>query len=309
MENIEKDCCICGSKATLFQIQEKWVCERCLSIGFDNQNTLWTNSIETLMKDYTEACLGCLSSDEPEENINKARILGKKIQSVLLFLGLPKKHTLLLPIRKVHLILKSIKETDILLDEIAGQNEENKVNAEMVKLFTKKQKDANELLTKSLPKLINDSYFIKLKTVVHEELHSYNLPIVQGKALHKYEGCFTELLKEYNRSVEAKGKTSLQTIKILRKIQKKAKSLSYIYSYLNDIFDGQYTKEEKYYKDIQRQIAKVNDMKDWLNQLKTSEKKIHAPKKEKKAVKNKLKETIKVLVENIELQSASVRED
>ncbi|MDP4108237.1 MAG: hypothetical protein Q8935_25255, partial [Bacillota bacterium] len=60
---------------------------------------------------------------------------------------------------------------------------------------------------------------------------------------------------------------------------------------------------EMYYKDIQHQIAKVNDMKDYIDQLKIYEKKIHAPKKEKTAIKNKLKEKMNVLIENVELDS------
>ncbi|MEH7110291.1 hypothetical protein [Bacillus sp. JJ1764] len=308
MENTERNCCICGNNATLFQIQEKWICDQCLSIGNENLKYLWTNSIEKLLNDYTDSCLGCLSSDDPE-NIYKARILGKKIQSVFLFLGLPKDHTLLLPIRKVHLDLKIIKKSDVLLDEIAKQNEENKVNAEMVKLLTKKQKEANERLMNRIPKLINDSYITQLKTFVNEELDYYNLSILQDKQLNKYEERFTELLKEYGQSVDDKGKSSLQTIKILHKIRKRAITLSNIYSYLNDIFSNRYVEKEKYYKNIQHQLAKVHITKDWMDQLKTYENKIHAPKKEKKAVKNQLKETIKILVETVELLPGSVKED
>jgi CHAD domain-containing protein/ribosomal protein S27AE len=302
MENSEKDCCICGSTVTLFQVKEKWICEQCLSIGDGNRTSLWAESIENLIKEYTEACYRCLNSDEPN-NINVARILGRKIQSVLLFLGLPKKHTLLLPIKKVHFILNTIKETDVLLDEIAEQNEENKVNAEMVQIFTKKQKNANDLLTKNLPKLINDSYVTNLKNFVNEKLNYYNLPYIQEKALRKYEERFNELINEFNQSVEIKGKTSQSAVKILYKIRKKAKSLSYIYGFLNDMLGEQYMEKEMYYKDIQHQIAKVNDMKDYIDQLKIYEKKIHAPKKEKTAIKNKLKERMNGLIENVELDS------
>lgn len=307
MKNAERNCSICDSKVTLIHVQEKWICEKCLQICNENRAALWKDSIEKLMKEYGEACYTCLSSYEPED-VYKARVLGRKIRTVLQFIGLPKKHGILLPIRKVQMILKKIGEGDMLLHKIKEQNEENKVNSKMVSLLSIKQKKASERLAKNLPNVINDSYYSEVKTFVNEELFSYILLLVKEKAICKKEVRINELVKVYNQSDEVKGKSSSETIKLLHEIGKRAKSLSYIYNFINEVYGEQYQEKEIYYKDIQRQIGKVDDTKNWLDQVKRYENKIDASNKEINAVKDQLEEIIECLIEKVELDSVFVKE-
>lgn len=303
MENSEKSCCICGSKGTVFQVQEKWICEKCLYLGNEKQTALWRDSLEQLLAEYSEACHRCLNSEDSKDLI-KAMVYGRKIQSVLQFVGVPKKHPLLLTIKKVMLYLKKIGEANSLLDEIEEQNEENKVNAEMIKFLSIEQKNINDQFAEILPYLLDDSFNSSAEAFLDKELRNYIYPFIKEDELGKYDTSLNQLIAAYNESVEGKGKTSAETIRILHKIRKRANSLCYIYDYLHETFGESSQDKKTYYIDIQRQINKVDNIRDLLVRLTTYRKKINAPKKEKSAARKKLRGKMELLMANVELHPA-----
>lgn len=305
MENTGRDCCICGSQDSLFLLQKKWICEKCIQMAIEKRNFPWKDSIENLIKEYNETCDKCLSSNDPED-IHRVRVLGRKIRSVLQFIGLPKKHALILPIRKVHLILNKIREVDVLLNEIKSQDQENKLNSEMVKILSQKQKEMKERLKEDLPILINDSFYNKVKRFANEKLISYVVSLEKEKILEQYEENFNQLVEEYYQTADQNGKTSANTIKLLHNVRKKAKSLRYIYDYVDEVFDLNYSDTEGYYKEIQRQLGEIKDLEDWLKLMKAFENMLNVPKREIKEVRKNLKQRLKHLVENVELRPVSV---
>lgn len=307
MENTCIDCCsICGSKVSLFSVREKWICETCIDIGNKNRTSPWKNSIEKLFEEYSEACYKSLSTENPEE-IHQVRVIGRKIRSVLQFIGLPKKHPLLYPITEVHLILNKLREADVFMDDTTEQNEENIVNEEMVKLLSEKQKEMRQQYAERLPILINDSYYQKMKKFVNEELISYVVKLKKEMAFHKYEEQFNQLVEGYYQLSEKKEKTSENTVEVLHYIRKKAKSLRYVYTFLDEVFGEKYQFKVDYYKVLQRRLGEIIDLDDRLMLLKTFEKEIDAPKKDVKAMRSYLKRRLKHLIDNIDIQQVPVK--
>jgi CHAD domain-containing protein len=288
MENAEKNCCVCGNKISLLQVQEKWICENCLKTANESLVSPWKDSLEKLIVEFFEACNKCLLTQDSIE-IHDAKILAGKIRSVLGFLGVPKKHPLFLNVRKISRILNKIRETDVLLDEFKNKNDENKVYNEMVKLFSIKRQKLHNMLLMEIPTLLNDEFIDRAKIFLREELIFYIVSFDKERVLHKYEASFNELLKIYSESSIEKDKKWSNRLKSLHSVRKRSKSLRYIYSYLNEIFEDLYLDKVTYFKNIQRQLNEVVDLEDRLVQLKANDKKIDAPKSEIKAVKKSLK--------------------
>ena len=63
----KRQCSICGSNVSLIQVKGKRICQECLIIGNERVTTLWKNSLETLVKEYTDFCFRCLSTGDPED--------------------------------------------------------------------------------------------------------------------------------------------------------------------------------------------------------------------------------------------------
>ncbi len=300
MENAEKNCCVCGSTDSLIQVQEKWICEKCLYIGHNKLISPWKDPLEILVIEFSDACNSCLLSEDPED-VHQAKNLGKRIQSVLGFLKVPKKHVLSITIKKVTILLNEVWETEILLDELKTLSEENSVYAELVKLVSEKQKKMLDHLRTKLPILIDDSYYQASDRFLNKELSAYILPFETEKALQKDEERFNKLILSYYQCAEEKGNTSAAVIKDLHRLRNKAKSLKYIYIYLNEVFGKQYKEKVIDYQNIQRNLSEVDDLKIWISHFKSYEKKVNAPKKEIKAVKKNQKRRLNHVLETVEL--------
>lgn len=307
MENNEQQCCICSNRAALLEVQDKWICEKCLHMGIEKLITPWKESVEALLKEYSEVCYQCLSDDQPEY-VHQARIIGRKIQAVLEFIGLPKNHDLLLAVKKVHRILTKVREADVLLVEMKKKSEENIVYTQMVKALTKKQQKQQKLIAKKIPAIINDSFNQTVETFINHELVSYIVPIEKENVLLQYEESFNRLVEAYHQSVEEKGKTKDATVKTLHAIRKKSKSLRYIYNYINETFGDKYQDQESFYKNLQSQFGDINDAEDWLFQIKAYEEKIKAPKRDIDDVKKELKARLQNLLEDVEFLEAPIKE-
>ena len=300
MENEEKRCSICGSNISLILIRDKWLCQECLIIGNEKVTILWKNHLETLVKEYTESCLSCLSADNPEL-VHQARVAGRKIRSILEFLGVSKKHELLLTIKKMHHLLNKVREADVLLTAMNKESEKNVVYAEMVRLVTKKRKKLQNLIIKEIPTIVNDSFINKVQTFMNSELAAYTVLFEKENVIDKYEEKFYSLVEVYQRSVEENGSVATDSIKALHAVRIQSKSLRYIYHYLNEMPGEDYQDKVDFYKDIQNQFGGINDIQNWIYQIKTYEKKIDATKSEIGHVKKKLKARLQHMIEKVEL--------
>ena len=260
---------------------------------------LWKNPLETLVKEYTESCFRCFSADDPED-VHHARVTGRKIRAILEFLGVSKKHELLVSIRQMHQLLSKVREADVLLDTMETEGEKNKVYAEMVRLVSKKRKKLQNVLLKEIPAIVNDDFYKRVQIFMNKELATYTVLLVKENVLHEYEEKFYALVDAYQKSVEEKGTMATDSIKALHAVRIQSKSLRYIYQYLNEMTSEGYQNKVEYYKDIQNQFGNINDVHDWLNQLKANEKKLDATKSEINYAKKKLKARLQHLIEKVE---------
>ena len=296
----KRQCGICGGNVSLIQVKGKRLCQECLIIGTEKVTILWKNSLEGLWKEYTDFCFRCLSTGDPED-VHQARIAGRKIRAILEFLGVSKKHELFLTIKRMHHLLNKVREADVLLEALKADRDNNKVKTEMKRLVRKKRKELQELLEIEIPTILNDTFDKKVKIFIRKELSAYTVPLVKDQVIREYEEHFQCLVENYHQTVKDKGKTSSDSIKALHAVRIQSKTLRYIYHYANQIFEENYHDQVKYYKHIQNQFGDINDLQDWLNQLKKYEKKLDVSKSEMNHVKKQLKNRLHDLIENIHI--------
>lgn len=306
MENEKQLCCICKRDNSLLEVHDKWICENCLQLGIEKLVSPWKAALEKLLKEYTEACSNCMEAYDPRD-IHKAKITGRKIKAIFDFLGVPKKHGIFLEIRKMDTLLKKLRETDVMLDEILGKSEENKVYTEMIRLIRKRQKKLHRLLAEEFPTIMNESFFYKKDLFINKELFTYVVQLAKNPILLDYEGSFQQSVENYHQLVEEKGKTAPDTIEAIHSVRNTSKSLRYIYNILNEFFSENDKDNESYYRDLQFKLGEINDVEDLLQQLKKLQDKIDAPKSEIQNVKKELKARLNQLIEEVEIPKGPVK--
>ncbi len=293
-----RHCCICSSNLDLLPVQDKWICEKCLHVGIEKLTLPWKVSLETLFKEYNEVCNRCISFDNPED-VHQARIIGRKITAMLEFIGLSKKHRILLPIREIHRVLNQVRDADVFIIEMKQKSADNNVYKVMAEAASKRQIKQKKQIAVEIPVIMDESYHQKVETFINDKLVLYIVQLEKENVLYQYEERFNRLVDAYRQSVEEKGKTSADTIKALHAIRKKSKTLRYIYSFLNDAFENRYPDKEFYYKNLQRKFGEINDAEECLYLIKEFQKKI--PKGDIDNVKKEYKIRLQELLENVEL--------
>lgn len=298
-----RHCCICSSSVDLIPVQDKWICEKCLDVGIEKLTLPWKVSLEALFNEYYEACNRYISFDTSED-VHQARIIGRKIRAMLEFIGLPKKHRILLPITEIHRMLNKVREADVFIVEMKQKSADNNVYKVMAEAASKRQLKQKKQIAEEIPALFDESYHQKVETFINDKLVLYIVQLEKENVLYQYEERFNRVVDAYRQSVEKKGKTSADTIKALHAIRKKSKSLRYIYSFLNDAFENRYQDKESYYKNLQRKFGEINDVEDCLYLIKEFQKK--SPKGDIDNVKKGYKVRLQELLENVELFQAPI---
>ncbi len=300
MEKENQLCRLCGSSVSLLNIHEKWICHECLQTACEKLMIPWKTSLEVLIKNYTDACMICKTEDDPEA-IHLARVTGRKIRAILEFLGVPKMHELLKVIKQMHHSFNKIREADVLLEEMKKDCESNTVYKEIVKLVTRKRKKLQNAMGREISSLINESFVKQAQDFIDQELVTYILPLEKEKVISQYEEHFLRQVKGYEQTVEENGKFTVDSIKALHSLRIHSKSMRYIYHFLNETLGENYQDKEAYYERIQNQFGDINDVQDWLSQVKAYERKIHAPKSEIEHMKKNLKARLHHLIEKVDL--------
>ena len=296
----EQQCLLCSSNLSLLQVQGKWICEKCIHNGIEQLTFKWINPLGNLFKEYRDACNRYLSNEESDDFF-QISIIGRKIRTILLFLGIPKKHKLLLLIRKMNRLVKRVEETAVVYNQIKQESGGNIVYSEMVNVLLKKQKKQNSMIKAIMPKILNDSFFHKMEKLINNELAAYVVQIEKEKVLQKYEESFIRLVESYQLSVEENGKTSDEAIKALHDLRKKSKSLRSIYNFLNQTDGNDFQEKVSFHKNFQLQFDEIDSAEGWIYQFKACEKRINAPNSDINNVKKELKARLHQLIENFNL--------
>ena len=308
MEKENQPCSICGSSVSLLYVHEKWICHECLQIACEKLMIPWKTSLELLLKNYADACIRCRTEDDPEA-VHLARVIGRKIRAILDFLGVPKSHELLLVIKKMHHSFSKVREADVLLEEMKKHCETNKVYKEIVNLVMKKRRKLQNAIEKEISSLINESFIKNAQIFIHQELVTYILPLEKEKVISEYEKHFLRQVEVYEQTVEENGKFTANSIKALHSVRIHSKSMRYMYHFLNETLGEKYQDKEAYYESIQNQFGDINDVQDWLFQVKTYERKIHATKNEVEHIKKNLKARLHHLIEKVDLSQLKRQEN
>jgi CHAD domain-containing protein len=174
---------------------------------------------------------------------------------------------------------------------------------------TKKRKKLQNAIEKEISSLINESFIKNAQIFIHQELASYILPLEKEKVIGEYEKHFLRQVEVYEQTVEENGKFTANSIKALHSVRIHSKSMRYMYHFLNETLGEKYQDKEAYYESIQNQFGDINDVQDWLFQVKTYERKIHATKSEVEHVKKNLKARLHHLIEKVDLSQLKRQEN
>ena len=300
MEKESQLCSICGSSDSLLYVHEKWICHECLQTACEKLMIPWKTSLELLLQNYADACIRCMKVEDPEA-VHLARVTGRKIRAMFEFLGVSKMHELLLVIKKMHHTFNKVREADVLLEDMKKDCETNKVYEEIVKLVTKKRRKLQNAIEKEIPSLINESFIKAAQNFINQELVTYVLPLEKERVISDYEEHFLLRVDAYEQMVKENGKFHSNSIKALHSLRIQSKSMRYMYHFLNETLGENYQDKEAYYESIQNQFGDINDVQDWLYQVKTYERRIHATKNEVEHVKKNLKARLHHLIEKVDL--------
>ena len=252
------------------------------------------------MKYYLETCLQCLTSDDPED-VHDARVTGRKIRSLFEFLGVPKNHPLLAVIKNVHKHLNKVREADVLLKEMQPLSEGNPVYKEICDLVLKKQRKQKSTLAKEIPLILDDTFQRHITDFFENELNSYVLKLNKENVLSQLEERFDLLVDDYHQLVNKLGKTALPSVKALHAVRIHSKSLRYTYHFLTEDFGENLLEKEDEYKNLQTQFGDINDVQDWLHQVKAYQNQLHAKKRDIDHVKSKLEARLLHLIEKVDI--------
>ncbi|OES45685.1 hypothetical protein BA724_02420 [Domibacillus iocasae] len=295
-----KSCLFCQQEQSLLPIKQEYICDECLNEGNGERMTQWEASLQKRMNDYKHFCKRCIKVSDPED-IHQARVTGRKLKSILQFLGVKKKHPVLVRIKRIHKLLNIIREADVFIEAFEKREKKNKAYKEMVKKVTKKRRSFQKELQSQMPSIMNADLFHDWEQFLSKELAFYVLTLEKDKRLNEYEQRFSYKIDTYHKAVKTYGKQHSKSIEALHKVRIQSKSLRYIYKELSDMMDQNFNSEKEYYKKIQTQFGAINDVQDWLSKVKQYKNKLNASQKDIGHVKKKLKIQLKEMIENVDL--------
>ncbi|WP_026703215.1 CHAD domain-containing protein [Salibacterium aidingense] len=294
LQGLHTRCSICGARESLLKIKDGFLCEPCLTTGNEKIAERWRLVLDELQNEYIEYCQKAVSFTD-REDLHQARVKGRRLQMLLLFLGMKKDHKLLEKIQKAHRHLGKVRERDVLIEAFAKRaaNEEKETHAavfhQVKEIVDEKRRKEQRKLEKNLPQIINEKFERRWDAFISKELYRLVMPLEIENRIAEYEQTFTEAVTSYEEAAAEEGKTSKPALKALHEVRIQAKQLRYIYLYVSKIHSTVYESRAERYKQYQRQFGDINDIRDWLSKLKDSRKKIEAPAEEIKEVKDKLR--------------------
>ncbi|WP_456271034.1 CHAD domain-containing protein [Bacillus sp. AK031] len=296
-------CVICGMNQTLLHVKNVLVCEDCINTGNEAIVGKWSDILGHLVKKYKNYCDNALSFKDTED-VHKARTKGRRLRTLIHFVGVDKEHELYERLKKAHDALGAVREDDVLIkafEKEAVTNEYGDVYRQLANEARKKRNKHREKLKKQLPELINDDFLAFWKTFEQKEIRGYILPLDIIAQLQKYEQDYNSRVQNYDNVIKEKGKMSDDGLDALHAVRKKAKKLRYIYSYLDKMYSGDFKTRSKQYKKVQKKFGDIIDLRDWLEEATKRKKKSDAKEKDVKKVIKQMEDRLKKLVDQVEI--------
>lgn len=296
-------CLLCEKEQPLIPIKQHFLCTECLNEGNDWRLAKWESWFQRQISHYLHLCKRCLKTDDTEA-VHQARVTGRKLASLLQFLNVPKNHPLVKAIKNIHALLNPVREADVFLNAFRERNQP--VHKQLFKKIHKKRKKQQKKLQESMPKWIKEASR-QFSAFSVEELPFYALSIDPDTQIQVFEERFSEKAEHYQQTADSYGKQAAQSVKALHKVRIQAKMLRYMYADLASLMGRDFSKKEKYYKNIQSQFGDINDVQDWLDKLKRYEEKLNVPKEEIASVRTKWQRRLNVLIEEVTIKPVKTR--
>ncbi len=302
-------CAVCGADYSLLEIKGSFLCEECLAAGNRVIIARWHSELERLVSEYRAYCESCLAFEDVED-VHQARASGRRIETLLRFLEVDQDHILMNRLRQAHKQLGKVRECDVLMQafDLQAERELIQEHAGVYRDFSgragQQRKKYQIKLAAKLPAIINDAFNMDWTRFLEEQLENHVLALNIAERLEQLEQMFAAHVGDYRHAADENGNNSKSALKALHAVRIEAKSLHYIYSYLNGIYDSIYKTKMKKYKRYQRELGEINDIHDWLNTIKNNRKKAAAPAEHIQEVIEKLSGELHEQVERIDLQLA-----
>ncbi|WP_431800455.1 CHAD domain-containing protein [Halobacillus andaensis] len=299
-------CAICEREQSLLQVKGKYVCEECLGILNTRIVDRWALVFHNLLGKYREYGRNALTFKDPED-IHQARVYGRRLKAMLLFINVSRNHPLLVPLKEAHKLLGNVRELDVFLSEFIERtklDENNKslsVYAQLQEVVADNRKKHKQKLENKLPEIISDHYYGLWEEFIKDELRQYVVPLSVEQRLSSKEQSFQKAVDEFEEAVRNSGRDSGESLDALHRVRIEAKYLRYVCRYLNQMFEDNYKKQADYYEGIQDQLGVINDLKDWLKIINKHQRRIDAKKKHIKSVKLNLKNELAGRVEEVNI--------
>ncbi|MYL54307.1 CHAD domain-containing protein [Pontibacillus yanchengensis] len=300
-------CIICGNKKQLLEVKESFVCEDCLSTANVVYIERWQKGLDKLVHQYKSYCEQALSFEDGKE-LHQARVKGRRLETILFFIGVGKDHALIERIQEAHDRLGKVRESDVFIDSFKkrAEQEEDSSHAQVYRQFAELREEKREKhqkkLAKNLPEIIDNRFMELWEQFKTNELRNYLLPLKIDERLNEYEQTFKELTQTFNEEVTEKGKNDKSSLKTLHSVRIKAKALRYICKYLGDMYGKPYKKKAKQYKEVQRNLGDINDLRDFLKEIKQNQKKVDVSKQQIQQVRGQLNQELVELLESFEVK-------
>jgi CHAD domain-containing protein len=293
-------CVICGSNQTLYLVKKTHVCEDCINTAKEAPIETWSAVLDDLYHEYKEYCEEAVTFTNTED-VHKARTKGRRLRTLIHFIGIRKDHSLYKCLKEAHDILGKVREDDVFIDAFDKEAENNQYS-ELYRKFIQKAEEEREEhrneLKQKLPHIIDDEFSSRWKTFSQDELKDCVYKLDIETALQKYEKEFSERVIQYQKIKDKKADKGLDA---LHSVRKKAKKLRYIYSFLDAVQSIDYSRKSKQYKKIQKDYGDIIDLRDWINETRVLSEDIQDDSNDVKKVRKQLNKRLKKLVKQVEL--------
>ncbi|WP_421385141.1 CHAD domain-containing protein [Bacillus salacetis] len=294
-------CVICGSNQTLLKVKKTLVCNDCIQTGNEAMVNKWADMLENLLKEYKGYCDDAVSFKDTED-VHKSRTKGRRLRTLIHFIGVGKDHPLYERLKKAHDALGKVREEDVFIESFEKEAETNSygdVYREFTKEAGKKRDQHRKKLKKKLPDIIDEKFMSQFHSFLKNELKNYILPLDISSELQKQEKDFDKRVNNYHQVIAEEGKFTEEGIDALHEVRKKAKKLRYIYSYLDKLYSEDYKSNSKPYKKIQKKFGDIIDLRDWLDEMDSLE--VGSKEEDVQSVRNELQQRQKKFLEQITL--------
>ncbi|WP_100399080.1 AbrB/MazE/SpoVT family DNA-binding domain-containing protein [Bacillus sp. FJAT-44742] len=297
LQEANEQCIICGrSDAYLYPVKQRLLCEECLVMGNQEAIEAWKTNLNPIFENYFDHCHDSIGNEENRKHILQARMDGRRLKTVLEFIGVDEDNELLEQIKKSYQLLGDVGKYDVFVTDLEKMNENKEesdedipeVYEELTSFAQNKRNESQEKLNKKLPKTVNNDLKKQWETFLNEGLPEYVRGIDTNEKLKEEEDKFHKKLEEYKKAKEEDA--SLENgLPVIKGVYVQAKHLRSLYTFLNKMKDGEYEDKVNEYEEIQKEFGKIISLRDRLDRIDKARKKAKLSKSKVKEIKKEIK--------------------